>query len=510
MSEGRPRLDERPERSLDPADEAAWSAFRDLAHRMVDDALDWQRDLRDRPAWQPVPPEARAALAGPLPRRGVGPDAAYAAFLEHVFPFPYGNSHPRGWGWVNGQGTPLAAMAEMLAAVMDPNCWGGEHAASYVEAQVLDWLKELIGVPADASGLLTSGGSVANLVALAAARDAAADGDVATDGVRALPAPLTFYASAEIHNSVDKSIGLLGVGRRNLRRIPVDAEFRIDLDALEDAIAEDRAAGLRPACVVGAAGTVNTGAIDDLDGLAELCAREALWLHVDGAFGALAAASPALRPLVRGIERADSVAFDLHKWMFMPIEAGCVLVRSSAAHRRPFSPRAAYLERFDRGVASGPFNYSVLGPQLTRGFRALKAWMSILAYGADAYGELVEQNVRQARRLEFRVRRHPRLELLAPVPLNVVCFRYAPEAALDEPRIDALNRELLVRLQESGEAVVSSTVLPGGFALRAAFTNHRTRSEDVDALVDLVVRLGRNATTHGPVRSMSEPEPRRF
>ncbi len=489
-SDGRPPLEERPEEGLDPSGPVEWDALRRLGHRMVDEVIELQRDLRERPAWQPLPSASRAALRVPPPRLGQGADAAYEAFREHVLPYPFGNNHPRAWGWVNGQGTPLAALAEMLAAVMDPNVWGGEQSATYVEAQVVDWLIELLGFAPGASGLLTSGASLANLIGIAAARDAAGGGDVTLRGLHALDSQLVVYTSAEAHNSVDKAGGILGVGRDSVRHIPVDSGYRMKVDELEDAIAMDRAEGRRPACVVATAGTVNTGAIDPLDDIADLCAREAIWLHVDGAFGALAALSPNLRPLLSGMERADSIAFDLHKWMFMPIEVGCILVRSPAAHRRPFSPHAAYLETFQRGPASGPLDFASLGPQLTRGFRALKVWLSVRAHGTDAFARLVEQGVRQARRLESLVAAHPHLELLAPVPLNVVCFRYRPDRFLDEPAIDALNRELLQRLQESGTAVVSSTVLPTGFALRAAFTNHRTRSADIDVLVEAVSGIG--------------------
>ncbi|HEX7118842.1 MAG TPA: pyridoxal-dependent decarboxylase [Longimicrobiales bacterium] len=501
--DSRPELEPRPEEGLDPED---WEALRALGHRMVDDVISFHRGLSERPAWQPLPESVREALRRPPPETGEGAERAYEEFREHVLPYPFGNVHPRGWGWVNGTGTTLAAFAEMLAAAMNSNVWGGEHAAAYVEAQVLDWAKRAVGYPGDASGVLTTGGSVANLIGLAAAREARGGGDVSARGLRALPEPLVVYASEQAHNSVDKAAGLLGIGWDGLRKIPTDLDFRMDIAALEAAIAEDRAAGRRPVCVVGTAGTVNTGAIDDLDRLADVCAREGLWLHVDGAIGALAALSPALRRQLRGIERADSIAFDLHKWLHIPIEAGCVLVRDGAWHRRPFSPPASYLAWLDRGLSSGPYGYLDLGPQLTRSFRALKVWMSLKAHGTGTFARLIEQNVRQARHLETRIREHPRLELLAPVPLNIVCFRYRPDGASDRatraasgaaapaadaaPEIDALNRELLMRLQESGVAVPSSTIIDGTFALRVALTNHRTRTADLDALVDAVVAIG--------------------
>jgi glutamate/tyrosine decarboxylase-like PLP-dependent enzyme len=489
-SEPRPKPPADAEETLDPVDPADWEALRALGHRMVDDVIEFHAGIGERPAWRPLPAQTRAALRRPAPREGAGADVAYDVFREHVLPYPFGNVHPRVWGWVNGTGTTLAAFADMLASAMNPNCWGGEHAASYVEAQVLDWMKDLLRCDA-ASGVLVSGGSVANLIGIAAARDACGGGDVGRVGVRGLPRPLVLYASDQVHNSVHKAASLLGIGLDGLRLIRTDEDFRIDVAALEHTIAQDRAAGMHPFCVVGTAGTVNTGATDDLNALADISAREHLWLHVDGAFGALAQLSDRVRPLVAGIERADSIAFDLHKWLYMPIEVGCILVRDAEAHRRPFSPPASYLAHFDRGLASGPHIYSTLGPQLTRGFRALKVWLSIQAHGTDVYARLVEQNVAQAKHLESRIRACDELELAAPAPLNVVCLRYIAEG-LDADGLNALNRELLVRLQESGEAVPSSTVLRGKFVLRVALTNHRTRTADLDRLVEAVLSIGRD------------------
>lgn len=474
----------REESGLDPAD---WEALRRLGHRIVDDVVKYHRTLGERPAWQPLTPASRDGIRRPLPREGVGEQAAYDAFVEHVLPFPYGNIHPRMWGWVNGAGTTFGAFAEMLGAAMNPNCWGGEHAGPYVEDAVLAWLREMVGLEHLESGLLVSGGSEANLIALAAARDARAGSDVTTEGLQASPAPLVMYCSTETHNSVAKSASLLGLGAAGLRVLPSDDAFRLDPDALAQAIRADRRAGRRPVCVIATAGNVNTGSLDPLDPIADLCERESLWLHVDGAFGALAALSPSLRPLVAGMERADSVAFDLHKWLQIPIEAAVVFVRRRADHQRPFSTPASYLTTLPRGIASGPHFYSDLGPQLTRGFRAAKVWLSLLAHGSERYARLVEQCVAQARQLGALVRRHPSLELLAPVALNVVCFRYRPRVARDA---NAMNQELLMQLQESGEAAPSGTVVSGHFGLRCAFVNHRTRMADLDRLVHATGRIG--------------------
>lgn len=480
----------RTEESLDPE---SWESLRAHGHRVLDELLDWLRTLRERPAWQPVPQQVRDALQSPLPQQGQGLERAWEDFRSQVLPYPWGNVHPRFWGWVNGTGTPSAALAELATAVLNTNAGGGHQAAPYVERQVLDWCKTMLGFPATASGVMVTGGSVANLVALAAARDAA-DPGIGQNGLAATPQPLVFYASSETHNSVDKAVRLLGLGQRALRAVPVTPDFRIDVGALEQAIAADRAAGARPCCVVGNAGTVNTAAIDDLPALADLCRREALWFHVDGAFGALAAISDTLRPLVAGLERADSVAFDLHKWMFMPYDVGCVLVRDPEAHRRPFATQASYLARLERGAAPNDHDPGSLGPELSREFRGLKVWLSLKEHGIAKFARLIEQNVAQAKYLAGLVHRHPELELLAPVALNIVCLRYCPAqevGSASEAALNAMNREILMRVQERGIAVPSATTLQGRFALRVAITNHRTVRADLDLFAASVVEIGR-------------------
>jgi aromatic-L-amino-acid decarboxylase len=475
-----------PEETLDPTD---WQAFRQLGHRMVDDMLDWLEHVRERPVWQPLPDSVREALHRPLPRAPEGAERAYDEFRMHVLPYPMGNVHPRFWAWVMGTGTPLGVLAEMLAATMNPNMGGGEHAPNHVEAQVLDWCKEMLGYPMRASGLLVSGGSMANLVALAVARHARAGVDVRRDGVRAAAGRLMVYGSREAHSSVQKAVELLGLGSESLRLAPVDGDYQVDVAALAHLLREDRAAGAIPICIVGNLGTVNTGAIDDLDALADLAAAERVWFHVDGAFGALAALVPEYAARTGALTRADSVAFDLHKWMYAPFEAGCVLVRDAETHRRAFSIFPDYLARATRGVAGGELWLSEYGVQLSRGFRALKIWMSLKEHGIDRYARLVRQNIDQARYLAALVRAAPDLELMAPVPLNVVCFRWAG-AGLDDAALDTINQEVLLTLHESGVAVPSNALLGGRFAIRVAITNHRSRRDDFDLLVREVRRLG--------------------
>jgi aromatic-L-amino-acid decarboxylase len=489
VTQGHPVVEE----TLDPED---WDELRALGHRMVDDLLDYLRTVRERPVWRPIPPELRARFRVPVPRAPEGAERAYQDFRDHVLPHPMGNIHPRFWGWVIGTGTPLGALAEMLAAGMNPNMGGGDHVPNQVEAQVLDWCKEMLGYPLAASGLLVSGGSMANLVGLAVARHARAGFDVRQKGVRDAAGPLTVYGSVETHSSVRKAVELLGLGSEALRLAPVTDEFEIDLAALEGMIAEDRLAGCRPICVVGNAGTVNTGALDDLGALAALCERERLWFHVDGAFGALAALVPEYRRRLAPMARADSLAFDLHKWMYVPFEAGCTLVRDAETHRRAFSLTPDYLAHAERGLAAGDLWFTDYGVQLTRGFRALKVWMSLKEHGLDKYGRLIGQNIEQARYLAGLVREAPDLELMAPVPLNIVCFRYRATGRGDTA-LDGLNQELLIQLHEQGIAVPSNALLGGRFALRVAIVNHRSRLDDFDLLVREVRRIGAELAARG-------------
>ncbi len=474
-----------------PSDEGAFELrageLRALAHRIVDDWCDSLATLRDEPVWRPVPPEVRARLQAPLARRGAGLDAAYAEFQRDVLPYRYGNVHPRFWGWVNGSGLPSGVLADFLAATMNSNVGAFDQSAVHVEEQVLGWLRELFAFPAGGDGILTSGGSVANLLGLAAARHAAAPDARA----RGLAQPrLTLYGSSETHSSVHKAVELMGLGLESFRRLPVDGEYRLRLDALETALREDRARGCTPFALIANAGTVNTGAIDPLAELAALARREKLWLHVDGAFGALAWLSPAHRDLLAGLSQADSLAFDLHKWLYLPSDVGCVLVRRPQALTEAFTTRAPYLVNLRGGlsaVADGAFKDR--GIELTRRFRALKVWFALKAHGLEAFERAIRANLEQARALVALIDREPRLERLAPAPLNVVCFRYRA-AGLDAAALDALNQELLVRLQESGAAVPSQTVLGGRFALRVAITNHRTQDADLAFLVARVLELG--------------------
>jgi len=480
------------EETLDPAD---WEAMRELGHRMVDDVLDYLKTVRERPTWQHAPPEVKEHFSAALPLEPQPAEQVYQEFLENILPYPVGNIHPRFWGWVFGTGTVFAALSEMLAGTMNVGASGdlAYHSAIYVENQVLDWLKEMLGFPASAGGLLTSGCSASNLIGLAVARNIKAGYDLRRDGLDATTGRFMFYASQEIHSSVQKAVELLGLGSRALRVVPVNEHFQMDLTSLKAAIIDDRQAGILPICIVAAAGTTNTGAIDDLETLADICKQENLWLHVDGAFGAWATLAPQSRHLVAGLERADSLAFDLHKWMYMPYDIGCVLVKNEDHLPRTFSLIPDYLSHGEgqRGLTGIDLPwFGMNGIELSRGFRALKAWMSLKEHGVLKYGRLIQQNIDQAGYLASLIQAHPELELSAPVKLNVVCFRFV-HAGMDDMGLDQLNKHIEVELQEGGIAVTSGTRINGHYVLHLAHCNHRTRSEDFEILADEVIRLGR-------------------
>jgi aromatic-L-amino-acid decarboxylase len=484
------------EETLDPEN---WESMRALGHRMVDDMLDYMQTIRERPVWQHAPDRVKAQFNRPLPLGPQPPEEIYEEFLANILPYPLGNTHPRFWGWVFGTGTVLGAFADLLAASMNANSGDlDHHSAIHVEKQVIDWCKEMLGFPASASGLLTSGCSAANLIGLAVARNAMAGFDVRREGAHGAPTKMTLYASIEIHSSIQKAAELMGLGSDAIRYVPVNDAFQIDLEALKVTIAQDRQEGYQPFCVVGAAGTVNTGAIDDLGALADICQQENLWLHVDGAFGAWAALAPHARHQVDGMERADSLAFDFHKWMYVPYEIGCVLVRREEAHRKAFALTPVYLARDGdgRGLTGGDLPwFTDYDFHLSRGFRALKAWMSLKEHGVRKYGRMIQQNIDQARYLAELIGATPDLELAAPVNLNVVCFRYT-RPGLDDAALDALNKEILVELQERGIAVPSGTTVAGKYVLRVGHTNHRSRREDFDLLVREVVRIGEAGPTY--------------
>lgn len=481
-----------PDQAYETLDPENWDEMRALAHRMMDDAIDYLQNVSERPVWQPVPEEVKQHLQAEAPHLPTEPAAVYQEFKRDILPYPLGNIHPRFWSWYMGNGTFMGALGEFFGALMNPNVGGANHVAPLVEQQVIGWIRDMMGFPSDSSGLLTSGASMANLVGITVARNTNCGFDVRHDGVRAAPGPLLAYASSEIHSCNKKAVETLGLGSDGLRTVPINADYTINIEALQQQIKADRAAGAIPFCVIGSAGTINTGAIDDLQALADLCQREKLWFHVDGAIGAVAILADNVRGQLKGIERADSIALDLHKWMHIPFEAGCVLVRHERAHRDAFSLTPEYLAREveARGIASGAFWFSDYGLQLSRSFRALKIWMSIKEHGLDKFGRMMARNVEQAHYLGELIRKEAELELCAPIGLDIVCYRFNP-GGLSQEKLERLNRDILSELHEQGIAAPSYTTLKGVYCMRVAIANHRSRFEDFEILVRETLRLGR-------------------
>jgi len=355
--------------------------------------------------------------------------------------------------------------------------------AMYVDQAVVDWCRQIMGMPVTTSGMLVSGGSLANITALTVARNNLLNGSIRTRGLVQSETQLVVYCSSETHNCVNKAVEVLGIGSDYLRFIPVNSDFRIDTLALREQIAEDRIAGLYPFCIIGNAGTVNTGAVDPLDELLRIARDEDMWFHVDGAFGSVAKLTDEFAPALKAIEDADSLAFDLHKWFYVNYEVGCVLIRDRDVHRNAFKLNANYLLSHDRGLAAGPETFSNYGLELSRGFKALKVWMSLKEHGVDRYKDVVTRNIRQARYLGEVVANDSDFELMTPVTLNIVCFRYRFDSG-DVDIDNSINRELLMRLHESGVATPSYTILDGKYCIRVNITNHRTLKVDLDTMVE--------------------------
>jgi glutamate/tyrosine decarboxylase-like PLP-dependent enzyme len=483
--------------TLDPQD---WTEIRAQGHRMLDDMFDYVANIRERPVWSPIPDDVRARFREALPQQSTDLGEVYRDFADHVVPYATGNVHPGFMGWVHGGGTAVGMLAEMLAAGLNANLGGRDHMPIEVERQVVEWVRSMFDFPAEASGIFVTGTSMANLMAVLVARTSVLGQAARQHGIGHDGALLTAYTSKAAHGCISKAMDIAGFGSDGLRQIAVDQSHRIDVAALRAQIARDREAGLKPFLVVGSAGTVDIGAVDDLVALSALCREEKLWFHVDGAYGALGILSPEIRPRLAGIEVADSIALDFHKWGQVPYDAGFLLVRDGAQHRDTFAAPAAYLRRETRGLAAGSPWPCDLGPDLSRGFRALKTWFTLKAYGAEKLGAVITRTCALASYLEARIAAEPRLELMAPVQLNIVCFRYR---AADACKV---NGEIVADIQESGIAAPSTTVLGGQLAIRAAIVNHRTDVADIDALIAAVLEFGAQRTERGGVIEV-EPSP---
>jgi aromatic-L-amino-acid decarboxylase len=464
--------------SLDPAD---WKEWRTQGHKMLDDMFDYLEHIRKRPVWQSIPSDVRSLFRESLPQEPAELADVHETFMKDILPFAVGNAHPGFMGWVHGGGTVAGMLAEMMAAGLNANLGGRDQIPIDVEKQVVHWVRILFGFPDSASGLFVTGTSMANLIGVLVARTAALGNNVRRRGIAG--PELIAYAAAGAHGSIARALDIAGIGTDALRTIPVNSRHEMDLAALENAITSDRAAGLRPFLIVGTAGTVDTGAVDDLNGIADIAHRTGLRFHVDGAYGALAMLSPEIAPRLRGIERADSIALDFHKWGQVPYDAGFILVKDGVLHENTFASPASYLSRGTAMAAGSPWPCD-FGPDLSRGFRALKTWFAIKVYGARKLGDVISHTCALARYLKEGIEMTPQLELLAPVSLNIVCFRYRCE----DP--DPINLKIVAQLQESGICAPSSTTINGRVAIRAALVNHRTTKDDIDALIAATLALG--------------------
>jgi len=471
------------EESLDPQD---WTELKKLGNMMVNDMVDFLQTIREQPVWTKPPQSVKNKLKTPLPHSTMKLDEVYDEFKQNILPYYLGNIHPRYWSWVMGTGTPQAMLAEMLAAGMNCNVGIGDQAPMYVDQQVIDWCKQMMGFPGESSGALVSSASVANLNALIVARNSVSS-SIRKSGINEQNKML-IYASTETHSCIQKAAEIIGIGSDGVRKVKVNDKYEMDTVHLHELIEEDKKDGNIPFCVVANVGTVNTGAIDPLDKIFWICCKENLWMHVDGAFGALLKLLPEYQDQLDCLEFADSVAFDLHKWMSIPYEAGVVLVKDADAHRKTFALQPDYISNNERGIAAGPELTSNFGFELSRNFKALKVWMSLKEHGIEKFARLIRQNLTQAKYLTDLVEQSEELELTAPTATNIVCFRFNP--GKNDLDLDELNKEILMRLQESGIAAPSYTKLHGNYCIRVANVNHRTITNDFDVLVNEVIKIG--------------------
>jgi aromatic-L-amino-acid decarboxylase len=477
-----PRNDEP---TLDPSD---WNEFHRLAREMLDSTVADLKALPAKTGWRPLGDGDKKPFRTPMPVEGSGLRAAYDDFQRFVKPFPFGQYTRRFWGWAGGTGTADGVLSSLLnAALHSPNIIH-HHAGTWVEIQVLEWMRQAFDFPTGTAGNLTSGGSLANFTGLAVARHARGGRTIRSRGVGRTR--FSVYGSTATHYSIPKSLDLLGLGERAFRAIPVNDDFELDPGALEAAIKRDKRNGYRPICIVGNAGTVGTGAIDPLNDLADVAKRHNLWFHIDGAFGAIAAFSEMHRTLVNGIERADSLAFDFHKWLSQPYDAGCVLVADGALLEETFRFGTSYTAPIPGSLTDNPVVFGNLGPELSRALRGLPLWMSMKTHGARRFGAMVDKNISQARYLEDLIRAEPRLELLATGPLSVTNFRYRGSRRRSDKVLNELNARLVAEIQMRSIAIPSSYAIDGKQAVRVCNLNHRSDRSDFEALVKAAIEVG--------------------
>jgi aromatic-L-amino-acid decarboxylase len=483
--------------------------FRTLGHQLVDRIAGFLDSLPARPVTRGEGPAAvRQALNAErtLPQQGAAPTALLNQAADLLFEHSLFNGHPRFWGYVTSSAAPIGALGELLAAAVNPNvgAWPLSPMASEIEAQTVRWIAELLNYPVDCGGLFVSGGNMANFVCFLAARQAKAGRDVRTEGMNGTR--LRVYSSTETHTWMQKAADISGLGTDAVRWIAADNEGRMDVLALREAIERDVDAGNKPILVTGNAGTVGTGMIDPLPELAALCREFDLWFHVDGAYGGLAAALPDAPASLAALREADSVAVDPHKWLYAPLEAGVALVRNLDRLRDAFAYHPPYYHFGDAAI-----NYFDLGPQNSRGFRALKVWLALQQVGREGYVKMISDDVRLAGELFGQIPQYPELQAVTH-SLSITTFRFVPPelaaaGGSAEEYLDQLNRELLTRLQNGGEAYLSNAIVNGKFVLRACIVNFRTSDADVRALLPLVVRIGRSVDAELRPEALRAPAP---
>lgn len=464
--------------------------LRRYGYQIMDEVAAYLSGIRERPVWQVMPEDIHAAIRGQeLPGEGLPFEETLAFIEQMILPFPQGNGHPRFAGWINSAPAHAGVLVKPLAAAINMNCGIGEHAGQELERRVVQWIMQLCGFPVEGSaGVFVSGGSEANFTCLEAARHWAAreDGwEIKTEGMQQIAHPFVLYQSDQGHFCIRRSVEAMGMGSNSIHIIPSTPSFQMDVERLRERIIEDRAAGLRPFCVVASAGTVETGVIDPLDELADLCAEQGLWLHVDGAYGAFGILDANVAHLYKGIERVHSLATDQHKWLSVPIDCGCVLVRDGAALYNTFRLTAAPVEEEHEPWLS---EYTL---QRTRRFRALEVWAILRSAGRNGMTRAIAGNNAMATLLARIVEAEPELELVSSGPLSIVRFRYVPSALRDEPvLLDQFNKLLAHEMQHAGRAFLTSTRFQNKEVLRACLVNYMTTEEDIQAICAEVLRVG--------------------
>jgi aromatic-L-amino-acid decarboxylase len=487
--------------------------FRAAGHKLIDAIADFLASLRERPVGPgETPAEVRRILRdNSIPDRGASTQQLLDEAANLLFEHSLLNGHPRFWGYITSSAAPIGALADLLAAAVNPNVggWSLSPVASEIEVQTIKWIAELIGYPQGCGGLLVSGGNVANFVGFLAARRAKLGEDVRIKGMRSMDkGQPTLYCSAETHTWIEKAADQFGVGTDAIRWVPTNENLQMDLDALRNQIEDDKASGFVPFLVVGTGGSTAVGVVDALPAIAAICHEYDLWFHVDAAYGGFAAAVPEAPSDLRGLGQADSIAIDPHKWMYTALEAGCALVRNPATLIDTFSYHPTYY-KFEEAAEEGPTNFYEYGPQNSRGFRALKVWLGLRQAGRQGHLRMISEDIQLSEHLYRIVDEHPELEPFTQ-NLSITTFRYVPSDLIGDRKeveeyLNSLNEMLLTELQNSGEAFISNAIVGGKYLLRSCIVNFRTTLKDVEALPDIVTRIGSQVDSAlRPAHLMSE------